>query len=140
MIRCKIELHDIGNTCPLCGEQALDAAMDERHGGQYFDTHKCDNCGVLVTYVTKDGDRREYHEYGNGEIEVQLEWPFGHSKPDDEEMPEEMQHTGFYTTVDGVPVHIQGDPNMSEEQAVLLQKIIQAAIVMVQGDEGKLHE
>lgn len=31
MIRCKIELHDIGNTCPLCGEQALDASFDHRH-------------------------------------------------------------------------------------------------------------
>jgi NAD(P)H-hydrate epimerase len=31
VIRCKIELHDIGNTCPLCGEQALDASFDHRH-------------------------------------------------------------------------------------------------------------
>ena len=139
MIRCKIELHDIGNTCPLCGEQALDASFDHRHDGFYEDTYKCDNCGVLVTYITKDGDRREYHEYGNGEIEVQLEWPFGHSNPaDDEEMPEEEQRTGFYTTVDGVTAHIQGDPNMSEEQLALMHKMIQAAIK--QSDEGKLNE
>jgi len=76
MIRCKIELHDIGNTCPVCGEQALDASMDDRDDGEYRDTYQCKNCGLVITYISKD-DGREYHEYRNGEIEVELELFWG---------------------------------------------------------------
>lgn len=134
MIRCKIHLEDIGNTCPLCNEQALDASFDDHRDGYYEDTFKCENCGVMVTYITKSGDPRQYHEYRDGEIEVQFEWPFGHSNPEDDMMPVEEQRTGFYTTVDGTPVHIQGDPNMSEETFELLQKMISAAIKQVDSD------
>ena len=84
MIRCKIHLEDIGNTCPLCNEQALDASFDDHRDGYYEDTFKCENCGVMVTYITKSGDPRQYHEYRDGEIEVQFEWPFGHSNPEDD--------------------------------------------------------
>ncbi len=141
MIRCKIQLKDIGNTCPLCNEQALDSNFDDRRDGYYEDTYKCDNCGVMVTYITKDGDPRQYHEYRDGEIEVQFEWPFGHSNSEDDEIPEEIQHDGFFTTVDGNPVHIQGDPNMSDETMAALANVIRAAIKQVDSDnppsEGK---
>lgn len=73
MIRCKIELDDIGNTCPVCGEQALDASMDERRDGKYYDTHQCKNCGLVITYITPADDGRQYHEYRNGEVEIELE-------------------------------------------------------------------
>lgn len=132
MIRCKIELQDIGNTCPVCGEKALDAAFDDTRDGYYEDTYKCEECGLLVTYVTKAGDRREYHEYRNGEIEVQLEWPFGHSIPDEEESPE--ARTGFYTDVNGIRVHVPIDPNLSAEERALVNKMILAAVKQM--DEG----
>lgn len=73
MIQCKIYLEDIGNTCPVCGQQELDASMDDHRDGNYEDTSKCENCGLVVTYITKSGDDRQYHEYRDGEIEVQLE-------------------------------------------------------------------
>jgi hypothetical protein len=47
--------------------------MDDHRDGEYEDTYKCENCSLVVTYVTKDDDVREYHEYRDGEIEVQLE-------------------------------------------------------------------
>ncbi len=83
MIRCKIVLHDIGNTCPICGEQALDAAFDEHEDGEHLDTFKCDHCGVLVTYISTDDGRGEYHQYHDGEITVEFEWPVYHMKPED---------------------------------------------------------
>jgi len=73
VIRCKIYLEDIGNTCPVCGQQELDASMDDHRDGEYQDTHQCKNCGLVVTYITKDNDVRQYHEYRDGEIEVELE-------------------------------------------------------------------
>lgn len=81
MITCTIELHDIGNTCPICGEQALDAAFDERDGDDYEDTYKCQQCGALVTYISRD-DGRAYHEYHDGEIEIELEWSIPHMPPE----------------------------------------------------------
>ena len=135
MISCTINLHDIGNTCPICGEQALDASFDERRDGEYQDTFNCDNCGVMVTYITKDGDRRQYHEYLDGEIKVEFEWPIGHSNPMDEiEMPE--AHTGFWVNGDGKQAHVQGDPNMSAEEYALVEKMIRAA--MKQAEDGTL--
>lgn len=85
MIRCKINLHDIGNTCPICGEQALDALMDEHEDGKHLDTFKCEHCGVMVTYISPDDGRGEYHQYYDGEIEIELEWPIVHSPPSDAE-------------------------------------------------------
>lgn len=77
MIRCKIDLEDIGNTCPVCGHEELDASMDDHRDGEYEDTYKCENCGLAVTYITPSGDERQYHEYRNGEIRVELELFFG---------------------------------------------------------------
>lgn len=82
MIRCKIELDDIGNTCPICGEQALDAAFDERVNGEHVDTFKCDHCGMLVTYTTKDDGRGSYHEFRNGEITVEFDLPIPWMPPE----------------------------------------------------------
>jgi predicted RNA-binding Zn-ribbon protein involved in translation (DUF1610 family) len=126
MIRCKIELHDIGNTCPVCGEQALDAAFDERDDGKHFDTFACDNCGVLVTYISPDDGRGEYHEFHNGEITIELEWSIPHISLQDD-LPDELKSQGFYLTVDGVTSHVLGDPNMSPKEIEALEKMIRAA-------------
>lgn len=75
MITCKIQLHDIGNTCPVCGEQALDAAFDEREDGEHLDTFKCDHCGMLVTYISPDDGRGEYRLFHDGEITVEFDLP-----------------------------------------------------------------
>lgn len=78
MIVCKIELADIGNTCPVCGEQALDALCDERNDEWHLDTFKCESCGVLVTYSSPNDGRCEYHQFGDGEIVVEFEWSIPH--------------------------------------------------------------
>ncbi len=134
MIRCNLKLHDIGNTCPICGEQALDSAFDEHRDGKHEDTFKCDNCGVLVTYISPDDGRGEYHQFHDGEITVEFEWPFGHSNPADEEFPESEKRTGFYMDVDGVTAHVQGDPNMSDAEIAMLENIIRAAAKQVDSD------
>lgn len=73
MIRCVIELDDIGVTCPICGEQELDALCDEHEDGEHLDTWKCDNCGMMITYISPDDGRGEYHQFYDGEIRVEFE-------------------------------------------------------------------
>ena len=129
MITCKIQLHDIGNTCPVCGEQALDAAFDERHDGKHWDTFACENCGLLVTYISPDDGRGSYHEFRDGEITIELEWSIPHIKLEGD-LPDEMKSQGFYLTVDGVTSHVLGDPNMSEKEIQALEKLIRAEMHM----------
>ena len=129
MITCKIELHDIGNTCPVCGEQELDAALDERHDGKHWDTFACRNCGVLVTYISPDDGRGSYHEFRNGEITVDFDWSISHISLQND-LPDEMKSQGFYLNVDGVTSHVLGDPNMSSDEIAALEKMIRAAMQM----------
>lgn len=73
MITCKVKLQDIGNTCPICGEQNMDALHDEYADGKHLDTWKCDDCGVMTTYISPDDGRGEYYLFHDGEITVEFE-------------------------------------------------------------------
>lgn len=43
-------------------------------------------------------------------------------------MSKRNKHQGFWTSVDGEPVHILGDPNMSEETLAALQAVVRAVV------------
>lgn len=66
-----LKLHSNVGTCPVCGED-LTHNFDERDGGRYYDIYTCYECEIGVTYISPD-DGREYHDYNNGEIEIQFE-------------------------------------------------------------------
>lgn len=54
----------------------------------------------------------------------------------DAEYPNEDGHVGFYATMDdGVPFHVLGDPNMSDETLGALGRLAQAAQKHVEGVE-----
>lgn len=57
--------------CPVCGQE-LEHSSDMHNDGKHEDTFACEFCSILVTYITPD-DRREYHEYGDHEIIVEME-------------------------------------------------------------------
>lgn len=48
------------------------------------------------------------------------------------------KHVGFWTQVDGEPVHMLADPDMSPETAEALAHVIRAARKMVEEDEQDL--
>jgi len=61
----------VGN-CPICGDDMQDLCYEVNDTNQSEDSYTCDTCAVIVTYITPH-DRREYHEYNNGEIRMTLE-------------------------------------------------------------------
>lgn len=64
-------LNHIGN-CPVCA-QAMEHNEDVRQSGQHFAVYSCPSCEIGVTYISPDDDRKEYHEYKDGEIQVIFE-------------------------------------------------------------------
>lgn len=55
----------------------------------------------------------------------------GHCEMNWSEM-EDFHHTGFYTQVDGVPVHVRGDPNMSDDTLKAIQEMARAAMKAIE--------
>jgi hypothetical protein len=49
------------------------------------------------------------------------------------------KHVGFYSKVDGQPIHIYGDPTMSDETLQAIQEVAKAAMKMMQ-NKGKRHD
>lgn len=115
--------------CPNDGSE-----MKFDHTDYYdFDIYICPKCGHETNFSSDDYGIPEDYEYDDDDDD---EEDFGYDdepsladlyplEVDDDIDPRER--TGFYTSVDGDPVHIQGDPEMNEETFQALQELIRAA-------------
>ena len=93
-----------------CGVRAEEGAIDD---DPYSDDPDAD-------YLMPDGDPLSWYDK-DGELE----------------MPPELQHDGFYyTTPAGNTVHVQGNPNMSQEALDALSRMIDQVAKNL--DEGSL--
>lgn len=117
----------------FCDECKEDMKFD--HTDYYdFDIYKCPKCGREVSMPADGYGAQEDYDYEDDEED------FGY---DDDEPKEEWigimdddppGHEGFYMDVDGEPVHMLADPNMSPETAEALAKLVRHVRKLL--DEG----
>ncbi len=75
MTYARINISYVG-LCPVCQQEMKFLDAKSRASDIYEDSYTCDNCCLIVTYLTPD-DNRGYHEYEGHEIEVELERQVG---------------------------------------------------------------
>lgn len=65
----KIEHTDIAGTCFIC-DSDLEPVGDEIDGDEHRDTWACENCEILITFITS-AKVHTYHEISSCRIEVE---------------------------------------------------------------------
>lgn len=104
----------------------------KRHDGGYYDLY--DWKDQVDWSMEHEGWRDEvYAPYTSDEVAM---LGYGAQSEADEEEAEEIEipsdihggHVGFWADVDGQPIHILGDPNMSEETLNALKEMARAVL------------
>jgi hypothetical protein len=87
-------------------------------GGEPYDFGDEDD-GYDEDWLDED-DYARHQEYDDYEPEDYIYWNH------DEDV--EDTHTGFYASVDGIPIHVLGDPDMSEDDLDAVKRIVKSAV------------